>query len=60
MTTELVQPLDQAAEAELVRPPRPHRWRVTHPAPDIELGAARDEPASRAEFLSLTRDRSSR
>ncbi len=51
MTTELVQPLDQVTD--LSRPVRPHRLRVTHPAPDIDLDAARDAAGALLAALGL-------
>ena len=47
MTTELVPPLDQVAD--LPQPLRPHRLRVTHPAPEVDLEAARDAARDRVE-----------
>ncbi len=51
MTTELVQPLDEVTEPSAS--PRPHRLRVTHPAPEIDLAAARDAAAALLTALGL-------
>jgi GTP cyclohydrolase I len=53
VTTELVQPLDQITDPALDRPPRPHRLRVTHPAPEIDLDAARDAAGALLSALGL-------
>ncbi len=47
MTTELAAPLD---------PPRPHRLRITHPAPEVDLDAARDAAAALLTALGLPVD----
>ena len=51
MTTELVPPLDQVAD--LPQPLRPHRLRVTHPAPEVDLEAARDAARDLLTALGL-------
>ena len=51
MTTELVQPLDQVTD--LPHPARPHRLRVTHPAPDLDLDAAREAAGALLAALGL-------
>ncbi len=50
MTTELVRQPDPEA------PPRPHRLRVTHRAPEIDPDAARDAAASMLAALGLPID----
>lgn len=51
MTTELVQPLDQVTDRSY--PTRPHRLRVTHPAPDVDLDAAREAAEALLTALGL-------
>ena len=51
MTTELVQPLDPVTDRSHAA--RPHRLRVTHPAPEIDLGAAREAAGALLTALGL-------
>ena len=56
MSTELVRPLDPSLDDALeedLPPARPHRLRVTHPAPEVDLAAARDAATALLTALGL-------
>jgi GTP cyclohydrolase I len=57
VSTELVRPLDPTRDRPLEEPlTRPHRLRVTHPAPEVDLGAARDAATAMLVALGLPVD----
>jgi GTP cyclohydrolase I len=51
VTTELARTFDPPLHEDA--PPRPHRLRVTHPAPEVDLDAARDAAEAMLTALGL-------
>ena len=57
MSTELVRPLDPSLDRPLEEHlPRPHRLRVTHPAPEVDLATARRAATALLTALGLPVD----
>ena len=57
MSTELVRPLDPTLDRPIEgHLPRPHRLRVTHPAPEVDLATAREAATALLTALGLPVD----
>jgi GTP cyclohydrolase IA len=55
VSTQLVRPLDPSLDDVLEEdlPPRPHRLRISHPAPEVDLPAAREAATALLTALGL-------